>query len=53
MVERLKDNIQLQASIVDEAYRYMPMPNVVRADYRNGEFEKYYAVYIRAKKPKS
>jgi hypothetical protein len=41
----LKDNIQLPATIADEAYRYIPMPKVMKADCRNGEFEKYYSVY--------
>ncbi len=41
----LKNDLQLPASIADERYRLMPMPDVVKADCRNGDFEKYYAVY--------
>lgn len=41
----IKDNVQLAASIADERYRLLPMPEVVKVDCRNGEFEKYYAVY--------
>ena len=40
-----KEFEQLPASIADERYRLMPMPEVVRVDCRNGEFEKYYSVY--------
>jgi Protein of unknown function (DUF3137) len=40
-----KDNIQLAASIAEERYRMLPMPEVVRVDCRNGEFEKHYVVY--------
>ncbi|MFT3682289.1 MAG: DUF3137 domain-containing protein [Ferruginibacter sp.] len=41
----LKGHEQLPTSIADERYRLLPMPNVVKMDCRNGEFEKYYAVY--------
>ncbi|MBL0356758.1 MAG: DUF3137 domain-containing protein [Chitinophagaceae bacterium] len=41
----LKNNLQLPASIADERYRLIPMPQVVRVDCHNGDFEKHYAVY--------
>jgi hypothetical protein len=41
----IKGKEQLAASIADERYRMMPMPEVVRVDCRNGEFEKHYSVY--------
>lgn len=39
------NNIQLPATIADEHYRMMPMPEVTRVDLLNGSFEKYYSVY--------
>jgi hypothetical protein len=41
----LRNNKQLPASIADERYRLMPMPDVVSVNCSNGDFEKYYAVY--------
>jgi hypothetical protein len=41
----IKNEEQLPASIADERYRLLPMPEVVRVDCRDGEFEKQYRVY--------
>lgn len=41
----IKGNEQLAASIAEERYRLLPMPEVVRVDLRNGDFEKHYVVY--------
>ncbi len=40
-----KGNEQLAASIADERYRLMPMPNAVKVDFKNGVFERHYSVY--------
>ncbi len=41
----IKGNEQLAVSIAEERYRMFAMPEVVRVDCRNGEFEKDYVVY--------
>lgn len=40
----IRGDEQLGGSMAEE-YRMLPMPEVVRVDCRNGEFEKHYAVY--------
>jgi len=36
---------QLPASIADERYRLMPMPDIIEVDFRNDGFENHYSVY--------
>lgn len=36
---------QLPVSIAEERYRMMPMPEVVKVDCSNGDFEKHFSVY--------